>query len=59
MVIQKKELFIILVLVVLELISVLLCYMFFDKVDIIYKILLIGFNLLWLLVLFIYIKYIS
>lgn len=59
MVIQKKELFIILGLVVLELISVLLCYMFFDKVDIIYKILLIGVNLLWLLVLFIYIKYIS
>ena len=59
MVITKKELFIILFFVILESVSALVSYLYFDKVNIHIQIVLICCNLAPLLGLWIYLKKIT
>lgn len=59
MVIIRKEIFIILFFVILESISALVSYLYFDKANIYIKIALICFNLAPLLGLWIYLKKIT
>jgi hypothetical protein len=56
MMITKKELFIILVFVMLIIITEILCYLLFDSVSDFYKIILILLNFFWLIALWIYLK---